>query len=53
MIAAAVVVTGIATVALVALLFVAVYDLARTAGMSLKQRATFCLRELCSSWPWR
>lgn len=51
--AAALIITGIATIAVVALLCIAVYDPARTAGMSLKQRAAFCLRQLSSSWPWR
>lgn len=46
-------ITTFATLALVALLCVAVYDPTRTAGMSFKQRAAFCLRQLGSSWPWR
>jgi len=53
MITTAAIVTGIATVAIVALFCIAVYDPARTAGMSLKQRAGFCLRQLGSSSPWR
>ena len=53
MVTAAAIVTTIATLALVALLCVAVYDPTRTAGMSFKQRAAFCLRQLGSSWPWR
>jgi hypothetical protein len=53
MMTVAAIVTSVATVALVALLCVAVYDPTRTGGMSLKQRATFCLRQLGSSWPWR
>jgi len=53
MITAAAIITGIATVAIMALLGIAVYDPARTAGMSFKQRARFCLWQLGSSWPWR
>jgi hypothetical protein len=53
MIIPAAIVTFIATVAIVGLLCFAVYDPVRTAGMSFKQRAGFCLRQLGSSWPWR
>jgi hypothetical protein len=49
----AIVVTSIATLAIVALLCLAVYDSTRTAGMSPTQRVAFCLRQLGSSWPWR
>ena len=53
MIAAAAIVTGIATIAVLTLLCFAVYDPARTKGMSFKQRTAFCLRQLGSTWPWR
>ena len=53
MITAAAIVTAIATVALLALLCIAVDDPARTEEMSFQQRARFCLRQLGSSWPWR
>jgi len=53
MITAAAMVTGVATIAVLALLCFAVYDPARMAGMSFNQRARFCLRQLGSSWPWR
>jgi hypothetical protein len=49
----AIIVASIATMMLVALICVAVYDPAQMLGMSLKQRAAFCLRQLGSSWPWR
>jgi uncharacterized PurR-regulated membrane protein YhhQ (DUF165 family) len=43
---AAITVASIATLMLVALLCLAVYD-------PLRQRVAFCLRQLGSSWPWR
>ncbi len=49
----AIVVTAMATLVIVAFLLVAVYDPARMAGMSRKQRVALCLRQLSSSWPWR